>query len=236
MASSFGDSILNGDLVQIDECLNPAPISWIIEDYEKFRSGLFLLNKNELRLLRNTIYAKYGYIFNSPDLQRHFSQFSWYNGTKRNVDSELTVSDRENIRIIQNIEANYPESLDERLIGYWIIIRYYGDRYTELWDAIDNRLSAIINDYPFFSFYPNGTVYIGDINYYGLWQVKNNVLIIKHVYDQNVLPKSLSFSVTGVLVFDQILSPNGKKYLTGDFFETGGDNIKIHDYPGIYDK
>lgn len=35
-------------------------------------------SKEELRLLRNTIYAQYGYDFNSPDLKEYFSQFAWY--------------------------------------------------------------------------------------------------------------------------------------------------------------
>ena len=34
--------------------------------------------KEELRLMRNTIYAQYGYDFNSPDLKEYFSQFAWY--------------------------------------------------------------------------------------------------------------------------------------------------------------
>lgn len=35
-------------------------------------------SKKELRLLRNTIYAQYGYKFNAPDLMEYFNQFSWY--------------------------------------------------------------------------------------------------------------------------------------------------------------
>ncbi|MCO6163815.1 YARHG domain-containing protein [Flavobacterium sp. NRK F7] len=35
-------------------------------------------SKNELRLMRNTIYAQYGYVFNAPDLKEYFSQFGWY--------------------------------------------------------------------------------------------------------------------------------------------------------------
>ena len=35
-------------------------------------------NPRHLRLLRNTIYARYGYVFSSPDLKKYFSQFEWY--------------------------------------------------------------------------------------------------------------------------------------------------------------
>ncbi|MEO8933565.1 MAG: YARHG domain-containing protein, partial [Xanthomarina sp.] len=34
--------------------------------------------KNELRILRNTIYAQHGYVFKSADLKKHFKQFAWY--------------------------------------------------------------------------------------------------------------------------------------------------------------
>jgi hypothetical protein len=38
-----------------------------------------------LRFIRNTIYARHGYAFNSIDLQEHFLRFNWYNGIKNNV-------------------------------------------------------------------------------------------------------------------------------------------------------
>lgn len=36
------------------------------------------LNKQELRWLRNTIYAQYGHVFKDPELKRFFEQFEWY--------------------------------------------------------------------------------------------------------------------------------------------------------------
>ena len=35
-------------------------------------------SKETLRILRNTIYAQYGYLFNNKDLRDYFSQFDWY--------------------------------------------------------------------------------------------------------------------------------------------------------------
>lgn len=35
-------------------------------------------SKETLRILRNTVYAQYGYSFNSKDLKDYFSQFEWY--------------------------------------------------------------------------------------------------------------------------------------------------------------
>lgn len=36
------------------------------------------LTKDDLKLLRNTIYAQYGYAFQSKDLQEYFTKFEWY--------------------------------------------------------------------------------------------------------------------------------------------------------------
>lgn len=57
-------------------------------DYEKIINGKVLgledfrleesCTKYELKLLRNTIYAQYGYAFKSKDLQDYFFQFEWY--------------------------------------------------------------------------------------------------------------------------------------------------------------
>ena len=37
--------------------------------------------KSELEIMRNSIYARYGYKFKREDLLNHFSQYSWYNPT-----------------------------------------------------------------------------------------------------------------------------------------------------------
>jgi hypothetical protein len=64
------------------------------------------LNQHDLRILKNTIFAKYGYEFASEDLKDHFSNFSWYNGNKPNVQNELTETDWINIALIQSLEKS----------------------------------------------------------------------------------------------------------------------------------
>ena len=53
--------------------------------------------KSELRIIRNTIYAQHGYIFNSADLQKHFNQFDWYmpNPNVKMEDIKLTKKEQE---------------------------------------------------------------------------------------------------------------------------------------------
>ena len=72
-------------------------------------SALAVLSNAELRLLRNTIFARHGMIFQSNDLRTHFQQFHWYNPRSNNVDNRLTEIDRiniENIRIFENARPN----------------------------------------------------------------------------------------------------------------------------------
>ena len=84
-------------------------------------SALAVLTKDELRLLRNTIYAKHGMIFQSNDLRSHFQQFSWYNQTSNNVESRLTDRDKWNIEKIQMFENAVPNpNLNKRsFVGRW---------------------------------------------------------------------------------------------------------------------
>ena len=73
--------------------------------FDKINEFNFLNLKNEeLRILRNTIYAKYGYIFQSNDLSEHFNRFIWYNPQYNNVDEKLTEYDWFIIEIIRKIE------------------------------------------------------------------------------------------------------------------------------------
>jgi hypothetical protein len=74
-------------------------------DYEKFRNGKIVsignmnleadYTKEEFRLLRNTIYAQYGYDFNSPDLKEYFSQFAWYMPDPNLKMEDIVLTERE---------------------------------------------------------------------------------------------------------------------------------------------
>jgi hypothetical protein len=60
----------------------------------------------DLRIIRNAIYARYGYKFNSFDLQQYFSKFRWYSAISDNsiVNNKLTLNDKYNIDLILLIE------------------------------------------------------------------------------------------------------------------------------------
>jgi len=58
----------------------------------------------ELRIMRNEIFAAHDYIFNSEDLARHFDKEPWYTPLYLNVDDKLTDIDKYNISLISDFE------------------------------------------------------------------------------------------------------------------------------------
>jgi hypothetical protein len=71
----------------------------------------------ELRLLRNMIFAKYNYRFNSKDLQDYFSQFLWYTGAEPYVQRYMSALDWRNIGLIQEFEKSLDGSIDKSPLG-----------------------------------------------------------------------------------------------------------------------
>ena len=63
------------------------------------------MNASDLKIMRNEIYARYGYIFNSNgEMDKYFMAQSWYRGQHKNVSSFLTGLEKRNIKLIQLIE------------------------------------------------------------------------------------------------------------------------------------
>jgi hypothetical protein len=61
-------------------------------------------------MMRNEIFARYGYIFQSSDLSEYFTNKPWYNPTQSNVDDQLTKVDKANIELILKFEADLNKS------------------------------------------------------------------------------------------------------------------------------
>jgi hypothetical protein len=68
-------------------------------------SDLDSLTREELRRLRNAVYARHGRTFDSQDLQRYFEGRSWYKPRSDYNEASLTETDRSNIKLIQTIES-----------------------------------------------------------------------------------------------------------------------------------
>ncbi len=63
------------------------------------------LDKAQLRLMRNAVYARHGRTFKSVDLQSLWECYTWYKKNPNYSDSLLTDVDKYNIELIQKHEA-----------------------------------------------------------------------------------------------------------------------------------
>ena len=67
-------------------------------------SDLSGLSKYDLKIMRNEIFARHGYIFTTSDMKQYFSNQDWYSPRYGNVTSMLTNIERKNIVLIQQYE------------------------------------------------------------------------------------------------------------------------------------
>jgi hypothetical protein len=153
--------------------------------------------KNVLMLIRNAIYARHGYIFQSKDLRDFFSQFEWYKATRNNVNSLLNEIDIHNISLIVAVEKNYPHD-DELIITqptsfperYYLFPKYnISEYFSGLWQFVypdwpNEPRVAIIIDFCFNGIYHyswkklnvNEGRWESFEEIWGLWSIHNDKL------------------------------------------------------------
>ncbi len=66
------------------------------------------MSKGALRIVRNEIFARYGYIFKSQDLKDYFLKQEWYKPIFRNVNRYITDIEKQNIDSIKKYEGLNP--------------------------------------------------------------------------------------------------------------------------------
>lgn len=79
-------------------------------------SDLSGLGTKDLKIMRNEIFARHGYLFETQDMKAYFERQNWYQGLYQNVQSKLTEIEKNNISLIKNQEAllntsNNPDGL-----------------------------------------------------------------------------------------------------------------------------
>jgi hypothetical protein len=112
-------------------------------------------SKEELRLIRNEVFARKGYVFKSEDLNTYFKTKSWYTP---DATIKVTLSDKEqsyidkvkNIEnlnqkidkcldyINENIKKVYPISQSVMESNKWGLNNYLGDYYESNYDRIES--------------------------------------------------------------------------------------------------
>lgn len=106
--------------------------------------GIASMNDEELRLARNTIYAKYGRVFTTNDLKDYFSKQPWYKENPNYSDKDLKEEDKNLIQLIHHWETKtsvlWREKADLDGDGS------YDDCYV-LMDDKNAKFTVIINEY-----------------------------------------------------------------------------------------
>lgn len=76
------------------------------ETYTRLLTDNDLKNKTkkELRLMRNEIYARYGYSFKSKDLKTYFEKQEGYYSSYSDVEAWLSDIEKKNVKLIQSYE------------------------------------------------------------------------------------------------------------------------------------
>jgi hypothetical protein len=71
------------------------------------------LIKNELRYMRNEIYARHGYSFKLKDVRQYFDKQDWYMPVSTDVRTKLSAIEVKNEKMIKNFEKYAEESYDD---------------------------------------------------------------------------------------------------------------------------
>lgn len=155
--------LIEGDLSYLDHNL---PLDFIT---------VSTLSPKELDLLKNTIYARHGYIFESSDLREHFEKFDWYTSSHKNIDSLLTKMDKINLNLINGFlvipsqKHNLPD--EKELSGLWHISLFMPSGFSNVLQLFDD--STFIYRYSQMRQVPL-------INSFsGTYELKNNQLLLK---------------------------------------------------------
>lgn len=91
-----------------DERPDYQSFDWLIDNVCRIQlepSDFLGLSSDELRLLRNSVYARHGRRFKDPALQNYFNSLPWYSPTRDEVSVyELSETERHNVSVIQSME------------------------------------------------------------------------------------------------------------------------------------
>jgi hypothetical protein len=107
-----------GDWEKSDRLMKLTKIEWINHTDKQDLKGkypfasteilikgiLFYFDNNELRIIRNEIFARHGYKFKTAEMRTYFESQDWYLGIYDNVNDKLTELEKLNIQLINKAE------------------------------------------------------------------------------------------------------------------------------------
>jgi hypothetical protein len=67
-------------------------------------SDLTYKNCFDLKIMRNEVYARHGYIFRTPDMVDYFTRQGWYRPSAADVTNNLSGIEKRNVHLIKTNE------------------------------------------------------------------------------------------------------------------------------------
>ena len=80
-------------------------VSWMMQHRLLSPAYLGRFSKDELRMMRNEILARHGWVFQSKDLKDHFSSQPWYQPFGNNYSVKISLVEKTNIELIKHEET-----------------------------------------------------------------------------------------------------------------------------------
>ena len=119
--NSINDTYVNnleneGEVKNIDTEISFNNFEWL-SNHLLTEADISDKNMEELRIMRNAIFARHGYKFNSPDLLEYFESFVWYEPKYSDVSNSLSSIEKENVAFIQKYEKRCPDSSPTSLLN-----------------------------------------------------------------------------------------------------------------------
>lgn len=103
-ALEIEDTLLRRALGTVEGAADPLSNVALL-DQQLTRRQLDEMSLRDLRLLRNTIFARRGRSFASPVLDEYFAGKTWYQIDPDYSDARLTDTDRRNVQLVVSVEA-----------------------------------------------------------------------------------------------------------------------------------
>jgi len=111
------------------------------------------LSLNELRLLRNEIYARHGRQFQAPWLSQYFFSQPWYSPDENFKDEELSGFDKQNVETIVAYENQIHDDLGRKLITRTLLEGLFVEDAAKMRQEIYARRGKVFTREPWFQTY-----------------------------------------------------------------------------------
>jgi len=111
------------------------------------------LSLNELRLLRNEVYARHGRSFQAPWLSQYFFNQPWYQPNESFKDEELSGSDKQNVETIVAYETRIHDNLGRKPITKSLLEGLFIEDAAKMRQEIYARRGKVFDKEPWFQTY-----------------------------------------------------------------------------------